>query len=537
MRYLDKIFNLRKTEHLPTTPQTRQLPNRPEQMINSAGGYVWEAGLWERLERFLILGSEAGTYYANELALTIENAQAVQQCLRDDGLRVVNAVVDVSAAGRAPKNDPALFVLAMAASPAFADARTNAAALAALALVARTASHLCTFAELVEGLRGWGRSLRSAVADWYLSKPVKELAHQMLKYRNRAGWSHRDLLRMAHPKAVTPEQNALFRWAIDAEIGDLAPDELRQVYGFELAKRATEEAQIVGLIEDYRLTHEMIPSRWKTSAAVWNALLADMPYTALVRHLGMLTALGVIARDSETTALIVARLMDRRRIERARIHPIALLSAQLVYCPGLGERGSRCWTPLPRIAAALEEAFYLAFANTHATGQRIYLAIDASGSMQNSLCQGLPFVTAAMGAAAMAMVFARTEPSYTISAFHDRIWPLEIAPEDRLDAACAAIAHEARATDASLPFEDALKRGLEVDAFVLITDSETWAGPTHPVQAFAKYRQESGIASKLVVMAMAANRFSIADPNDVFQMDVVGFDATVPGVVAGFIEA
>jgi 60 kDa SS-A/Ro ribonucleoprotein len=179
MRYLDKIFNLRKTS------QTQALPNRPEQVINAAGGYVWEAGLWKRLERFLILGSEAGTYYTNETALTLENAAAVQACLKADGLRVVNAVVDISAAARAPKNDPALFVLAMAASPAFADARTNAAALAALALVARTASHLCTFACLVEGLRGWGRGLRSAVAEWYLSKPAKELAFQMLKYKNR----------------------------------------------------------------------------------------------------------------------------------------------------------------------------------------------------------------------------------------------------------------------------------------------------------------------------------------------------------------
>jgi 60 kDa SS-A/Ro ribonucleoprotein len=186
---------------------------------------------------------------------------------------------------------------------------------------------------------------------------------------------------------------------------------------------------------------------------------------------------------------------------------------------------------------ALDEAFYLAFGNVRATGQRVYLAIDASGSMQNTFCQGMPFVSAATGAAAMAMVFARTEPNYTISAFHDRIWHVDISREDRLDGACAAIAREPRGTDASLPFKDALERGLEVDAFVLMTDSETWAGDCHPVQALARYRQLSGIGSKLVVIAMAANRFSIADPDDALQMDVVGFDAAVPGVVAGFLAA
>jgi 60 kDa SS-A/Ro ribonucleoprotein len=505
-------------------------------VLNTAGGYVWEAGLWTKLQRFLILGSESGTYYVNETALTVENAAAVRQCLQADGLRVVNAVVDISASGRTPKNDPALFVLAMAASPAFADTRTNAAALSALALVARTAAQLCAIAALVEGFRGWGRGLRSAVADWYLNRPVKELAHQMLKYRNRSGWSHRDLLRMAHPKAVTPEQNALFRWAIDSEIGDLAPDDLQQVYGFELARRATAESEIVRLIEDYRLTHEMIPARWKNSRGVWNTLLADMPYHAMVRHLGKLSAAGAIATGAETTGVVVARLIDRRRIERARIHPLALLGALLVYRQGRGERGSLRWNPVPAIADALEEAFYLAFANLGATGQRIYLAIDASGSMQNSVCNGLPFVSSAMAAAAMAMVFARLEPNHTISAFHDRIWHVGIGPEDRLDAACAAIAHQPLGTDASLPFEDALRRGLEVDAFVLITDSETWSGAQHPVQALARYRQESAIASKLVVIAMAANRFTVADPNDPLQMDVVGFDAAVPGLLAGFLR-
>jgi 60 kDa SS-A/Ro ribonucleoprotein len=511
MRYQDRIFNLRNA--LPTG--------------DSAGGYARPLDSWKRLERFLILGSENGTYHVAETALTVANAQAVQECLKADG-RVVKAVVDVSASGCAAKSDPALFVLAMAASPAFADPRTNAEALSALVLVARTASHLSTFAGMADGLRGWGRSLRSAVADWYLSKPVNELAMQMLKYRNRAGWSHRDLLRASHPKAASPEQNALFRWAVDSEIGDLAPDELKQVHGFEQAKRARSETDIVRLVEDYRLTHEMIPSRWQESAVVWGALLPDMPYHGLLRHLGKLTALGVIAPHSEACGIVVARLIDRRRIERAMVHPIALLGALLAYQNGCGE-------PQGPIVDALEEAFYLAFANVNATGRRIYLAIDAVSSMQNSMCQGLPFVSGAMGSAAMAMTFARTESNYMISAFHDRLWPVEIGRADRLDRACAAIAHEPRATDASLPFKDALERGLEVDAFVLLTDGKTWAGDTHPVPAFERYHQESGIASKLVVISMTANRCSIVDSNDALQMEVVGFDGRVPGVITGFV--
>ena len=82
----------------------------------------------------------------------------------------------------------------------------------------------------------------------------------------------------------------------------------------------------------------------------------------------------------------------------------------------------------------------------------------------------------------------------------------------------------------------ALDRGLEVDAFVVYTDSETWAGKIHPVQALRDYRRKTGIAAKLVVVGMVSNGFSIADPDDAGMLDVVGFDAAAPAVLADFIR-
>jgi 60 kDa SS-A/Ro ribonucleoprotein len=69
-----------------------------------------------------------------------------------------------------------------------------------------------------------------------------------------------------------------------------------------------------------------------------------------------------------------------------------------------------------------------------------------------------------------------------------------------------------------------------------MTDNETWAGDQHPVEALEKYRQATGIPAKLVVVSMASNEFTMTDPNDSLQMDVVGFDASVPGVIANFVR-
>ena len=415
--------------------------------------------IWMRLTRFLMLGSEDGTYYVRPRALTLENATAVVACLKTDGLRVVRTLVEISTAGRAPKNAPALFELALAASPNFADAETVRAALSALPQVARTGSDLCIFAAFVENLRGWGRALRSAVADWYLSKPASELAYQMLAHPHSHGWSHRDLLRLAHPKAATPAHNALFQWAVDGELGHLASPEilsgdLRQIRAFEQAKKSSNENEIILLIEENRLNHELVPSEWKTSARVWEALLPSMPFVDLVRHLGKLTEVGLIQPQSPATALVVARLIDRKRIANSRIHPIALLDVQQAY------------KQLPRavtsVIDALDEAFHLAFENVEPIGKRVHLVRDSSSAY-------------ATVTDALAMLFEK-------------------------------------------------KTSNSVDAFVIITDNKP------PTEALERK------GAKLVVIALAATDCSISDPDDAGQLGIAGFDATVPQVVAEFID-
>ncbi len=111
------------------TPQTLPILGST-QTPDNAGGYAWAIDDWGRLDRFLVLGSEGGTYYVGEHKLTRENAEAVLRCIQADGLRVVQRIVEVSEAGRAPKQDPGIFALALCS--AFGDAATKAAAHRAL---------------------------------------------------------------------------------------------------------------------------------------------------------------------------------------------------------------------------------------------------------------------------------------------------------------------------------------------------------------------------------------------------------------------
>ena len=73
------------TRHFSTrsTPQAEPIPGS-KQVCNSAGGYAFAVDDWTRLDRFLILGSEGGRYYATERTLTVQNAEAVRRVMAGD---------------------------------------------------------------------------------------------------------------------------------------------------------------------------------------------------------------------------------------------------------------------------------------------------------------------------------------------------------------------------------------------------------------------------------------------------------------------
>ena len=525
-----QLFRTRKT------PQRQPIPGST-QVMNSAGGYAWAVDDWMRLSRFLILGSEGGSYYATEQTLTRENAEAVLRCIQADGLRVVREIVAVSDSGRAPKNDPALFALAMCAG--LGDAETRRAALAALPQVARIGTHLFHFAAYVEGFRGWGRGLRQAIADWYDRMPLPALATQVIKYQQRDGWSHRDLLRLAHPKTEEVTRNAIYRWAVDGWEGvgeEPHPDPaLRTIWAFERAQRAADAAEVAELVRAYDLPMEAVPTE-KRSREVWEALLPHAGLTFLIRNLGNLSKAGVLQKGAwETVRFVTDRLTDAQALRKARIHPIQILAALTTYRQGHGARGSGEWEVVPEVVDALDQAFYTAFGSVEPANKRWVLALDVSGSMSCGTIAGIPGLTPRVGSAAMAMVTHRVEPRVSLVAFCDKMTPIDISRRQRLDDVVQAVSNlPFGGTDCALPMIWARQNRVEADTFVIYTDSETWFGAVHPAQALQEYREKMGIPARLIVVGMVANRFSIADPNDGGMLDLIGFDTAAPEVIRQF---
>ena len=221
---------------------------------------------------------------------------------------------------------------------------------------------------------------------------------------------------------------------------------------------------------------------------------------------------------------------------KSRVHPIQMLAALSVYGSGQGARGAGEWTPVPKVVDALDEAFYTSFGNVESTGKRFLLGIDVSGSMGWSSLSGIPGVTPAMGAAAMAMLAARTEEEHYAFGFARDFRDLGITPKMRLDQVMKITSSlNFGSTNCAAPMEWAEKNKVDADVFVIYTDNETYAGRSHPFQALKSYRRSTGIDAKLIVVGITSNGFSIADPDDGGMLDVVGFDTATPNVMSQFV--
>lgn len=176
------------------------------------------------------------------------------------------------------------------------------------------------------------------------------MALQVVKYQQRDGWSHGDLLRLAHPKAPSRDHEAIFRWILSGADGLGERTVTRRVRGeprvanyaaagelpalivaFEQAKKASSKAEIVKLITEHDLPREDIPTQWLNEPDIWDTLLQRMPMTALIRNLGKMTSLGLIQPFSDAAKLVVNMVNTRGRVPSApaRAFDSVLLAEQL----------------------------------------------------------------------------------------------------------------------------------------------------------------------------------------------------------------
>ena len=306
------------------------------------------------------------------------------------------------------------------------------------------------------------------------------------------------------------------------------------------------------LVRDYGLVREQIPTHLLNSSDIWTELLKSkgangkqdgMPLEALTRNLGKLSSLPNFMGQSNTE-IICARLRSETDIQRSRIHPFKVLIASKIYGAGKALKGALAWAVSAQVRDTLTTTFLRSFKNVAPTGKRYMVALDVSGSM-DCACMGCPAITCRQASAALGQVLYETEPHVYVRGFtaaygsdngfrnFDPYVRRGMTLEQFINATDAPFG----ATDCSLPMMRAMEEGLDVDVFIVMTDSETYAGKVHPQVALEDYRKKANKPhAKLIVVGMTANSLTIADPNDRNTLNLAGFNAAMPEIIAMFVR-
>lgn len=536
---------------LTNTPQTQPIPGRTDMVKNSAGGYGWEKDTWTQLRDFIILGTEGGTFYADERSHTYRNVGVVAKALAEDGPRAVKMAVDISTAkpARAPKNYPALYVIA--AALASKDLATRRAAAGSTHLVARTTDHQAHLFGYLKDLRGGGGAsplLKRAYMNMFTQDEPGRVVYRYLKARSRKTgsgepFSPADLLRLAKPTPTNEVQDAMFALIS----GRKTPMEVSGFFdaakGYYEAQLADTPAKAVRAILAYRVPWEFLPDSVLKYPEVWEALIPTLGITALIRNLSRMTINGALGPFKQGNLKAAARLCDQAELHNGRVHPFDLFLALRVYESGWAQPNpkapARTWTPVPEIVDALNRAFVASFAVADKVPGNYVVAVDSSGSMTYGprVQHGGSDIGTPYGVSlAFANILMRTTGGsvYPVN-FDTAVRPSPLRTEMSLSEIMAKSDNNGGATDCAAPIEWALEHRHCVDGFIILTDNESWSGGRHAHQALEQYRRQVNPNARVIWCATTANGHQLGDPGEGGVLQVAGFDSSLPMLVNSYM--
>jgi 60 kDa SS-A/Ro ribonucleoprotein len=513
------------SKFLANRTQLSPLIGRDDMVKNSAGGYVFETPDENLLERFLLLGTENGSYYSSEEKLTEDNTKQIVRMIKGNGYKVVVRTVEFLLNGRAPKVDAAIFTLALCAT--YGDALIKKYVYDNVKNVCRTSTHLFMFVSNVNNLRGWSRGLRKAVASWYLDKSLDDLGHQVVKYRNREGFTHKDVLRLCHPKTKDENRNLLFKYIVGKLDGMEVPVDIVKVFTKAQLLKGDE---LVALIKSsVRISWEMVSTEELNNPKVLMALLDRMPYVALMRNLNRFANVGLTNETSnDVSKTISMKLRNKESIHLSKIHPLTIINYATTYSSGKGFKGKSSWTPNQEIVDSMYEAYEIALQNVTVPEVPILVGVDVSGSMAHNVSN--MNLNASQIGNILALTMLKTSPSVDVVGFDTRIKPVNYGRRTSVDTVVNT-SPIGGGTDCSLPITYALTTKKYYDTIVIFTDSETWAGRRHGIEVLNEYRKTINKDVKIVEVLLVSNTYTSYPKDTPNVLRVVGFDSHVIDII------
>lgn len=487
-----------------------RIPAEVTALLNREGAPTFRRDLEEQVIQVLTTNTLSDTFYVGRQQLTQETIKVVV-AMRDKSPEFLAQAIVYA------RNEGFLQFVNLVALAILSTAKNKSPFLTAFPKVVQTPDNLMEFVAICRSgkiRKGLGGVALQATKDWLNS--LSE--YHAVKYSgDSAGISLRDVLRMAHPKPADLAMKERYAWLVKGwnEIGDEPSPTNARIWHLERIKRSEDPEVVLTSINEGGLPWEVVvPSVKKMTTATWEALMRQMPYVALMRHLNTLSRAGVFAK-AENVEYVASRLSDSTAVAKAKVLPFRFFEAYKAYAADPAHE--------PKIAEALETALESSFVNMPYIPGTIAIGSDVSGSMNGLVSdKGNTRCIDICGVFTASLLKKAGDRVIVLPFKNDVVKGVRMMKEDSFFSITERLASICRGgTAVGAPVQFLLDRKIPVDIFIGITDNEDWryGSGSRAVRGsfldlWRQYRSEVTSEARAFLLTIASYRDAVAPQNE-----------------------
>ncbi|KAG5886474.1 hypothetical protein JTB14_026734 [Gonioctena quinquepunctata] len=414
------------------------------------------------------------------------------------------------------------------------------------------------------------KSVQKVVGRYYKNKSPSELAHSYATCKSWHGWSHKDLVKLAHVKSDTPLKNAVINFILLNKVNEKENEEEKKIIEImqkaELLRKSMDHKVAVPLINDLKATINQVEPSLRKSAEVWNAVLLNMTVSDILQVLPKLYKLGFLKKDAPTQAIVNETLTNTQKVKASGIHPIEVFIHMKNF-----EKGGKPLDPkllvhlktekkmtedeitklkTPReakctlVLSNLQKCMNLACSNIQSFGKRYLITIDTTDKMDTP-CLANKNITGIEAAVAFAWSLLKIEKDVTVAVFKEKeVSVVQLDKKGHLYEQVQKLReNKSKYVWLAAPMEWAASQKKHVDIFLTFIHHKDIHDnvPKEVIEKFGNLRAALQRYSKKVNLPNAKLvNFCLSSPDIVCAdgtrniLDVVGFDCGVPRAVEAF---
>jgi 60 kDa SS-A/Ro ribonucleoprotein len=369
----------------------------------------------------------------------------------------------------------------------------------------------------VTGRKSLGSAPKRLIRQWL----EQATARQLFQAAIGNSPSLADIVKMVHPKPVTPDHEAFFAWLIGKPWDPAAlPETLRDYEAWKISRQGPVPDVPFQLLTALDLGQ----SEWSAIAANASWQTTRMNLNTFARHR--------VFECANLTQRLAARLADPDQIRRAKVFPYQLLVAYLNADKSV---------PM-EIREALQDAMEIATGNVPAITGSIALCPDVSGSMQHPVTGSRPGASSKVRcidvAALITAALVRKNPAARVLPFEVDVVGVRLNPRDSvMTNATQLAAVGGGGTNCSAPLARLNRDQASPELVIFISDNESWADPkasrgTAMMAEWEKLRRRNPKA-RLVCIDLVPNTTTQAiEREDI--LNIGGFSDVVFDLIADF---